>query len=53
MSSPDLERNVAAWTKANAAHTDAAAARAWAKDEIEWGMFHVPESDLRVLARKR
>lgn len=49
MSSPDLERNVAVWTKANTEHTDAASAAAWARSEIVWGMFHVPESELRIL----
>jgi SAM-dependent methyltransferase len=49
MSSPDLERNVALWTKANAVHTDAASARAWARDDMVWGMFHVPESEVNVL----
>jgi SAM-dependent methyltransferase len=38
--------NVAEWTRTNAAHTDAQAARAWAKDEITWGIFGVRESDL-------
>jgi SAM-dependent methyltransferase len=49
MSSSDLERNVAAWTKANAEYTDGSAERSWAKDEITWGMFGVPESELNVL----
>jgi SAM-dependent methyltransferase len=46
MSSPDLERNVALWTRANAEHTSGAAAAAWARDEIEWGVFHLPESSV-------
>jgi SAM-dependent methyltransferase len=49
MSSSDLERNVAVWTKANAAYTDGSAAGAWASKEISWGMFHVPESELNIL----
>jgi SAM-dependent methyltransferase len=49
MSSSDLERNVAVWTKANAVHTDAASARAWARDAITWGEFHVPEAELNIL----
>jgi SAM-dependent methyltransferase len=54
MSSPDdLERNVAVWTKANAEYADVAAARAWAKEEITWGMFDVPESELDVLGDVR
>ena len=44
MSSPDVSGNVAAWTKANAEHTDAAAPRQWSRDEIVWGVFGVPES---------
>jgi len=42
-------RNREAWTKANADYTDAAAARAWAASEIEWGVWHVPESQLGVI----
>jgi SAM-dependent methyltransferase len=49
MSSPDVSANVAAWTRRNAEYTDASSARAWAKDEIAWGMFAVPEADLRIL----
>jgi SAM-dependent methyltransferase len=49
MSSPDLERNVAVWTKANAAYTDKSASRSWASERITWGEFHVPESELDVL----
>jgi SAM-dependent methyltransferase len=49
MSSSDLERNVALWTKNNEAHTDLASAGAWAGEEIYWGMFHVPEAELNVL----
>jgi SAM-dependent methyltransferase len=46
MSSPDLSGNIAAWTKANAEHTDGAAERQWSRDEMEWGVFHVPESSV-------
>jgi SAM-dependent methyltransferase len=47
---PDsVARNVADWTKANADHTDAKATDAWAKTEIDWGVFGVPESELDVL----
>lgn len=48
-SSSDLERNVAEWTKSNAEWTDAKAAEAWARDEITWGVFGVPEATLGVL----
>lgn len=46
MSSADLERNIADWTKANAEHTDGAAPRAWSRDEITWGVFGIPESSV-------
>lgn len=49
MSSSSVERNVAAWTKANADYTDGSAADAWARDEISWGTFHVPESSVGCL----
>src|SRR5206468_3943274 len=48
-SSSDLERNVAEWTKSNAEWTDAKAAEAWARVEITWGVFGVPEATLGVL----
>jgi SAM-dependent methyltransferase len=40
---------VEAWTRANAEYTDARAEQAWAKDEIDWGIWHVPEAQLRAL----
>jgi SAM-dependent methyltransferase len=47
---PDYVRqNVAYWTERNAEYTDASAARAWAADEIMWGVFHARESELNVL----
>jgi SAM-dependent methyltransferase len=53
MSSPELPdsvaRNVSDWTKTNADFTDAKAAGEWAKEEIEWGVFGVPESDVTAL----
>ena len=45
----DTARNVEVWTKANAEYTDRRATEAWAKEEIDWGMFSVPESELGVL----
>jgi SAM-dependent methyltransferase len=41
--------NVEAWTRANAEYTDARAEAAWAKDEVDWGVWHVPESELHAL----
>jgi SAM-dependent methyltransferase len=50
MSSSDYVRqNVAHWTQANAEYTDAAAARAWAQEEITWGVWERPESEFNVL----
>jgi ubiquinone/menaquinone biosynthesis C-methylase UbiE len=50
MSSSDyLPQNVAHWTQANAEYTDGAAAEAWAKDDITWGVFGTTESELNVL----
>jgi SAM-dependent methyltransferase len=53
MSSPELpgyvQQNVANWTRANAEYTDESAARAWAHDEITWGVFEIPESQVNVL----
>jgi SAM-dependent methyltransferase len=40
---------IEAWTRANADYTDARAEAAWAKDEVDWGIWHVPESELRAL----
>ena len=43
------ERNVVAWTRANTDYTDARAEEAWAKDEIDWGVWAVPESEVHAL----
>lgn len=45
----DLDANVAAWTQRNAEYLDGAAAREWAREEIVWGMFQIPETDLGIL----
>jgi len=37
------------WTRANAEYTDARAHGAWAKEEIDWGVWAIPESDVRGL----
>jgi SAM-dependent methyltransferase len=53
MSSPDypdyVPHNVAVWTKANREHTGPSAREAWAQDEITWGVFEIPESELDIL----
>ncbi len=47
---PDsVGRNVATWTKSNAEYTDANAPQAWAADEVLWGVFGVPESEVGAL----
>jgi SAM-dependent methyltransferase len=45
----DVLKNREVWTKANAEYTDQRAAEAWARDEIDWGMFSGPESELNTL----
>jgi SAM-dependent methyltransferase len=44
-----VQENVANWTRANTEYTDAAATRAWAQEEITWGVFETPESQLNLL----
>jgi SAM-dependent methyltransferase len=44
-----VAQNVAVWTKANAEHTGPRARDAWAKNEIEWGVFGIRESEVGVL----
>jgi len=49
-SEPDsVAVNRAVWTRSNAEYTDAQAAGAWARDDLLWGVWHRPESELRVL----
>jgi SAM-dependent methyltransferase len=47
--SDDAARNRDVWTKANADYTDDEARRKWAAAEISWGVWGVPESELRIL----
>ena len=53
MSSSELPeyalRNRASWTKSNAEYTHEQGVRAWRQEEITWGVFSVPESELNVL----
>ncbi len=48
-SAEDVARNVAAWTRSNAAYTDRAARDAWAQEEITWGAWAIPDSELGIL----
>jgi SAM-dependent methyltransferase len=51
---PDyVQQNVAHWTRATAEYTDGSAASAWAKEEISWGVYGIPESQLNVLGDVR
>jgi len=49
----DLVTNRALWTLVNSAFTDEDASRAWAAGDVTWGLFHVPERDVRVLGDVR
>jgi SAM-dependent methyltransferase len=48
-SSEDLARNVELWTRTNATYAAEQARAAWAQEEITWGLWGVPEAELRVL----
>ena len=45
----DALKNREVWTKANAEYTDAKARESWASEEIDWGMFSGPESEIGAL----
>ncbi|MFN8146759.1 MAG: class I SAM-dependent methyltransferase [Candidatus Nanopelagicales bacterium] len=45
----DLDRNRAIWAVVNEQFTDAAADDAWRAEELSWGLFARPESELRVV----
>jgi SAM-dependent methyltransferase len=50
MSTEDsIAANIADWTRTNAEHTDANAERAWAHEGILWGVFSIPEEQVRAL----
>lgn len=44
-----LARNRAAWTKSNAEYTHDQGVGAWRQEEITWGVFSLPESQVRAL----
>ena len=48
-----VARNRAVWTVVNAQFTDEDADRAWAAEEVTWGLFRVPERELGVLGDVR
>ena len=43
-----VAQNVAVWTRNNAKYTGPNARAAWAEEDMSWGVFTVPESDLNV-----
>ena len=53
MTAPDLpdyvKANRAHWTKNNAAYTDGRAEHAWNEQEISWGLWNTPESEVKIL----
>jgi ubiquinone/menaquinone biosynthesis C-methylase UbiE len=50
LTEPDyIPINREGWTRANAEYTDASARGAWAQEDITWGKWELPESELRIL----
>lgn len=47
--SPDAIRNREVWTAENAAYTGKKAREAWQQEEIAWGVFQTPESEVGAL----
>lgn len=45
----DLVTNRRLWTLVNSAFSNEDAARAWASNDVTWGLFHAPERDVQVL----
>lgn len=45
--------NRAAWTATNRAYTDASARSAWEQDAITWGIWNIPETEVRALPEIR
>lgn len=46
---PDAFLNRELWTQTNAEYTDARALAKWAQEEIDWGIWGIPERELDVL----
>ena len=44
-------RNREVWTVSNANYTAASASDSWAQNEITWGRWHTPESQIKVLPK--
>lgn len=48
--SPEAARNRDLWTQTNADYTHEQGRRAWAQEEISWGIWSVPEREVGALA---
>jgi SAM-dependent methyltransferase len=48
--SPEAARNRDLWTRTNAEYTHEQGRRAWAQEEISWGIWSVPEREVGALA---
>ena len=48
--SPEAARNRDLWTQTNAEYTHEQGRRAWAQEEISWGIWSVPEREVGALA---
>jgi SAM-dependent methyltransferase len=46
---PDAAKNRELWTRSNAEYTGEHGRRSWARDDIGWGTWGVPEAELRAL----
>ena len=44
-----LALNRESWTRANAQYTDRSARDSWAREEITWGHWSIPESEVQIL----
>jgi hypothetical protein len=49
----EVAANRELWTQANSEYADEHALRAWAAEDISWGIFNVPEQQLGVLGDVR
>ena len=49
MTGDRIRHNRELWALVNAEFTDAEADVRWLASEVEWGLFRIPESELRLL----
>ena len=49
----EVAANRELWTRANSEYADEHAVRAWAAEDLTWGIFNVPEQQLGVLGDVR